>query len=121
MFAILAAGASNDARVSTNTFRMAWKLPALSTVILAQAGLAARARTAQFSGPIIALGGTCGEDAFAYPYGLAVDGSGNLYVVDGESSLHTIPSGCNHLGCGGQLGRGSDMRKPSSHGITAAQ
>ncbi len=112
MFAILAAGISNDALVSVKTFRMVWKLPDRATVILALAGLAARAQTVLFSGTIIALSGTCGEDEFAYPYGAA---------VHGESSLHTIPSECNHLSCGGQLGSGFAMRKPSSHLITAAQ
>ena len=44
---------------------------------------------------------------FNYPYGVAVDGSGNVYVADyGNSAVKEMPAGCASSSCVTTLGGG---------------
>ena len=67
----------------------------------------ALAQTAHFSGTQIALGG-----GFDGPRGVAVDGSGNVFVADsGHNSVREIPSGCLSSSCVIALGGGFSSPK----------
>jgi sugar lactone lactonase YvrE len=78
----------------------------VSLLVLALASLmlstAAQAQTASFSYAIAALGG-----GFNNPSGVAVDGSGNVYVADsGYNAVKEMPAGCASSSCVTTLGGG---------------
>jgi sugar lactone lactonase YvrE len=61
-----------------------------------------QAQTAHFSPAQVALGG-----GFGAPYGVAVDGSGDVFVADkANSAVKEIPYGCASAGCVETLGSG---------------
>jgi len=65
-------------------------------------GAVAGAQTAAFSYAITALGG-----GFSSPTGVAVDGSGNVYVADeSNSAVKEMPAGCTSSSCVTTLGGG---------------
>src|SRR6516225_9562321 len=65
------------------------------------------AQTAHAGGATIALGGGFGGGAYTGPVGVAVDGSGNVYVAILEASLvKKIPPGCGDSSCVQTLGGG---------------
>jgi DNA-binding beta-propeller fold protein YncE len=65
-------------------------------------GSLAFAQTASFSYAIAVLGG-----GFSKPYGVAVDGSGNVYVADFfNNAVKEMPAGCASSSCVTTLGSG---------------
>jgi sugar lactone lactonase YvrE len=75
-------------------FCVALLLPWLSVELHAQ--------TVQFSYAQVSLNGS-----FIAPAGVAVDGSGNVFVADSlHSAIYEIPSGCTTSGCVKELGSG---------------
>jgi large repetitive protein len=69
---------------------------------LALTPVAAQAQAAQFSYAIAQLGG-----GFNSPSGVAVDGSGNIYVADSNNNaVKEIPAGCTSSSCVTTLGGG---------------
>jgi len=74
----------------------------LVTVLLGLLAAGARAQTASFNYPITTLGG-----GFNSPEGVAVDGSGNVYVADsGDNAVKKMPAGCASSSCVTTLGGG---------------
>jgi sugar lactone lactonase YvrE len=71
-------------------------------LLMAAFALSAAAQTASFSYAIATLGG-----GFNGPFGMAVDGSGNVYVADQYgSAVKEMPAGCASSSCVTTLGGG---------------
>jgi len=88
---------------SLHSVRASILIAASAILALLSAGaLNANAQTAHFSGAVATLGG-----GFYQPLGVAVDGSGNVYVADTQNSaVKEIPAGCASSSCVTTLGGG---------------
>jgi DNA-binding beta-propeller fold protein YncE len=61
-----------------------------------------QAQATYFAGAVSTLGG-----GFAYPYGVAVDGSGNVYAADSDNNaVRKMPPDCASSSCVATLGGG---------------
>ena len=75
---------------------------ALLALFLLASGSLAFAQTASFNYAITTMGG-----GFGSPDGVAVDGSGNVYVADyGNNAVKEMPAGCASSSCVTSLGVG---------------
>jgi large repetitive protein len=85
-----------------------------AALVLAAAPAAVQAQTAHFSYAERTLVGS-----FSAPSGVAIDGSGNVYVADyGDSAVKKIPSGCTSSSCVTVLGGG--FRYPQGVAVDAS-
>ena len=76
----------------------------------------AMAQTAHFSGAQITLGG-----GFSAPRGVAVDGSGNVYVADSaNNAVKEIPAGCFNSLCVVTLGGSYAFSSPKGIGVNSS-
>jgi sugar lactone lactonase YvrE len=74
----------------------------LVAVLLGLCAAGARAQTASFSYAMATLGG-----GYSYPSGVAVDGSGNVYVADADNNaVKEMPARCDSSSCVTNLGGG---------------
>ena len=84
--------------------RAIWLLgvAAVAAALVLGGSPAARAQTANFAGVLSTLGG-----GFSQPFGVAIDGSGNVYVADQYATVvYEMPAGCASASCVTPLGGG---------------